>query len=177
LAGKGGRLSEHKFIVDCMHGRLARKMRLYGFDTLYDVNFDDNKLIEIAKLEGRTIITSDKALIERAKSENLPVIWVPLDNDLPRMIKIFETLKILPKIDPKKSRCPRCNSALEIVEKDNVTGVPKKVLKRKRIFYRCTGCGKVYWHGSHWKKIREFEKTLKRRLRELREGEKNEFKR
>ncbi len=177
MTRKGVRLSEHKFIVDSMHGKLARKMRLYGFDTLYDVKFDDSKIIEIAKIEGRTIITSDEALIERAKSEKLQVIWVPLDSDLPRMIKIFETIKILPKIDPKKSRCPNCNSPLAIVKKEDVKDVPENVLKRKRIFYKCTGCGKVYWHGSHWRKIREFEKTLKRMLNELREGRKNEPKR
>lgn len=163
-------MSNLKFVVDCMHGKLARKMRLYGFDTVYDVGFDDDKVIEIAKSEGRTIITSDEALVERAKAEKLPVIDVPLDDDLPRMIKIFSVLEIVPKIDPKRSRCPSCNGTLKVVEKKDVTGVPEKVLRRKRVFYRCEGCGKVYWYGSHWKKIREFEKTLKRRLMELKEG-------
>ncbi|MCX8188143.1 MAG: Mut7-C RNAse domain-containing protein [Nitrososphaeria archaeon] len=167
------RLSNIKFIIDCMHGKLARKMRIYGFDTKYDIALDDNKIIEIAKNEGRTIITSDEELINRARAENLQVIRVPLDNDLPRMIKIFTVLKILPEIDPKRSRCPNCNSTLTIVDKKEVQNVPEKVLKRKKIFYKCSRCGKVYWHGSHWKKIREFEKTLKKRLKKLKEGEEN----
>lgn len=164
-------LSNLRFIVDCMHGKLARKMRIYGYDTKYDITLDDNKIIEIAKKEGRTIITSDEELIRRAKTENLQVIRVPLDNDLPRMIKIFKVLKILPKIDPKRSRCPNCNSPLTIVDKKEIQNVPEKVLKRKKIFYKCNLCGKVYWYGSHWRKIREFEKTLKKRLKELKDGE------
>ncbi len=47
------RLSNLRFIVDCMHGKLARKMRIYGYDTKYDITLDDNKIIEIAKEEGR----------------------------------------------------------------------------------------------------------------------------
>ncbi len=110
-------------------------------------------------------------LIRRAKTENLQVIRVPLDDDLPRMIKIFKVLKILPKIDQKRSRCPNCNRQLTMVDKKEVQNIPEKVLKRKKVFYKCNGCGKVYWYGSHWKKIREFEKTLKKRLKELKEGE------
>lgn len=167
------RLLNIRFIVDCMHGKLARKMRIYGLDTIYDITLNDNRIIEIAKEEGRTIITSDEELVNRAKAENLQVIRVPLDGDLPRMIKIFSALKISPEIDPKRSHCPNCNSTLTIVDKKEIQNIPEKVLKKKRIFYKCNGCGKVYWYGSHWKKIREFEKILKKRLKELKEGDEN----
>ena len=155
-----------KFIVDCMNGKLARKMRIYGYDTLYNINFEDDLILEIARHENRIIITSDKNLIDRAFSENLPNVRAPLDNDLSRMMKIFKTFKLKPNLNPEYSRCPHCNSILKRIEKSNAIGVPDRILKRKRIFYKCSSCERIYWHGSHWRKIRDFEETLKKQLRD-----------
>jgi len=153
-----------KFIVDCMHGKLARKMRIYGYDTLYDINYGDNIILVIAQKEERVIITSDKNLIERAYSKNIPVIRVQLDNDVSRMMKIFKTLSLKPNLSPQYSRCPHCNAILTKICKSDAKEVPEKVLKRKRIFYKCMNCNRIYWYGSHWKKIRDFEEKLKKRL-------------
>jgi len=153
-----------KFIVDCMHGKLARKMRIYGYDTLYDINFEDDAILVTAKKEERIIITSDKNLIERAYSENVPVIRASLDNDVSRMMEIFKTFKLKPNLNPKYSRCPHCNVILTKISKLEAVGAPERVLKRKRVFYKCENCSRIYWYGSHWKKIRDFEETLKKRL-------------
>ena len=156
-----------KFIVDCMHGKLARKMRIYGYDTLYDVNFGDDAILATAKKEERIIITSDKNLIERAYSEKIPVVRAPLDNDISRMTKIFRTFKLKPNLNPKHSRCPRCNTVLMKISKLDVIDIPERVLKRMRVFYKCGNCSRIYWYGSHWTKIRDFEETLKKRLKDL----------
>jgi uncharacterized protein with PIN domain len=153
-----------RFIVDCMHGKLARKMRIYGFDTLYEANLDDDTILATAQKEERVIITSDKNLIERAYSERIPVVEAPLDSDVSRMTKIFRTYRLKPNLNPKHSRCPHCNSMLIKISKSQAEGVPKGVLRRKRIFYKCENCGRIYWYGSHWAKIRNFEETLKKRL-------------
>jgi len=155
-----------KFIVDCMHGKLARKMRIYGYDTLYNINFEDDAILATAKREERIIITSDKNLIKRAYSENISIVRVPLDNDVSRMMKIFKTFKLKPNLNPENSRCPHCNAILKKTNKLDVIGVPERVLKRKRIFYKCGNCSRIYWYGSHWKKIRDFEETLKKRLKD-----------
>ncbi|MGQ9780988.1 MAG: Mut7-C RNAse domain-containing protein [Nitrososphaeria archaeon] len=154
-----------KFIVDCMHGKLARKMRIYGYDTAYDSNLEDDVILEVARKEKRTIITSDENLIERALLEGMPVVRAPLDNDLSRMMKIFKACRLKPKLNPENSRCPHCNTILKKIRKTEASGVPERVLKKKRSFYKCPRCGKIYWQGSHWKKIQAFEETLKRRLR------------
>jgi len=153
-----------KFIVDCMHGKLARKMRIYGYDTAYDASLEDDTILEIARRERRTIITSDQNLIERALSQNINVVRAPLDSDLSRMMKIFKTCGLKPKLKPESSRCPICNSTLKKAKKTEVAGVPERILKKRRSFYKCPRCGKVYWKGSHWKRIMDFEETLKRRL-------------
>jgi len=150
-----------KFIVDCMHGKLARKMRIYGYDTVYENDLEDDEILNRAQREKRILLTSDEDLIQRAYSKNISVIRISLDNDLSRMTKIFKVLKVKPILRPKDSRCPHCNSAIKKIDKSEAKGVPDKILKRKRTFYKCFNCGKIYWYGSHWKKIREFEETLK----------------
>jgi uncharacterized protein with PIN domain len=155
-----------RFIVDCMHGKLARKMRIYGYDTLYDANLDDDTILNTAREEDRVIITSDKNLIERAYSENIQVVKAPLDSDVSRMTKIFRTYRLKPNLNPKNSRCPHCNSKLKKIYKSQVRGVPERILRRKRVFYECKTCGRIYWYGSHWAKIRNFEETLKKRLKD-----------
>jgi len=93
-----------RFIVDCMHGKLARKMRIYGFDTLYGSNLDDDTILATAQKEERVVVTSDKNLIERAYSKRIPVVEAPLDSDVSRMTKIFRTYRLKPNLNPKHAR-------------------------------------------------------------------------
>ena len=154
-----------KFIVDSMHGKLAKKMRIYGYDTLYNAYSEDNTVLELAEKEDRIIITSDTALFERALSRRIPSIKAPLDDDVTRMAEIFKILKLKPELNSKKSRCSLCNTPLVEICKSQITSIPENVLRRKKIFYQCPKCGKIYWKGSHWKEMREFESMLKKKIK------------
>lgn len=148
-----------------MHGKLAKKMRIYGYDTLYNAYFEDDIVLELAEKENRIIVTSDTTLFDRALSRKIPSIKASLDDDVTRMAEIFKILNLKPALNSKKSRCPLCNTSLVGISKSQITSIPENILRRKKIFYQCPKCKKIYWKGSHWKKMGEFELVLKKKIK------------
>jgi len=137
------------FIADCHLGKLAKYLRLMGFDTLYFNSIDDNDLVEIADLQKRIILTRDKALNERDKA---PTFYLkPIDN--------LEQLKVLQEHFSIKSyrligRCIVCNTQLQSVEKSEIEDrIPQKVKHYFREFEICPACSRIYWHGDHYKRM------------------------
>lgn len=132
-----------RFIVDAMLGRLARWLRLLGFDTVYNKDFDDEKLINIAKNEDRMLITRDEELFKRAVKENIKSL----------LVKSFDVIEIISKLNLHiddsliGSRCTICNAQLTIGASCNT--------------WKCPNCGKIYWYGSHWKDINKRIKMIK----------------
>lgn len=142
-----------KFIADAMVGRLAKWLRIMGFDVLYYPDIEDRELIRIAREQERTIITRDTGLI-KAKGIKEP-IFIGADN-LPEQLS-----QILPFLDfgnaHPQGRCELCNGLLSKVpdKKEIRELVPDFVYFYFSSFVICGSCGKVYWEGSHYKKIRE----------------------
>jgi uncharacterized protein len=152
-----------KFAVDAMHGSLARKLRALGFDSAYYEHGDDAGLIEMASRDSRLLVSSDRSLVARATSRGVPAILLKGRSDGPRLGEISRGAAgvgiTLQRGDPL---CSLCGGELGSLRKDDVAGlVPLSVVARHRLFYRCTRCGQLYWHGGHWKKLR----SLARRLR------------
>ncbi|MGI0080017.1 MAG: Mut7-C RNAse domain-containing protein [Nitrososphaerales archaeon] len=147
---KRSMISELKFLVDGMLGSLSTKLRILGFDTVYDKESSDLKLLEIAKQSGRILLTSDHELLLRAKRSQVICIAVYQRSEPERLAELFSQLGLL-KIDSVgPSRCSLCNGKLEDEESD--------VLGRK--VYKCNECGKKYWRGAHWEKLEAlFEKV------------------
>ncbi|UCF12169.1 MAG: Mut7-C RNAse domain-containing protein [Thermoplasmatales archaeon] len=142
-----------KLLCDQMLGSLAKWLRILGFDTFYaNKEITDEELLNIAKIEKRTIISRDKELILRGKKQNISAIEIQntdLDDQLELVLNLIE-------IDEKLvlSRCTLCNKILEKIEKNKVEGkVPKKVFDNNDEFWFCNKCKKFYWTGSHYKKI------------------------
>jgi uncharacterized protein with PIN domain len=146
-----------------MLGKLAKWLRILGFDTFYaNADLTDKDLMKIAKKEKRIIFTRDKELIIRGKKEKIPIIAIEsLDLDL----QINEALIYL-KIEEKNilSRCIVCNIILNTINKSKVKGkVPKKVFENNEKFWICSNCNRFYWMASHYaeminkiKKIKKF---------------------
>lgn len=135
-----------------MLGRLARWMRLLGYDTLYFKDTDYNRLILKADNEGRIILTRNNRL-----KKDKGVFLIRSEN-------IKEQIKEVTKNFPgerKFSRCSLCNTALEKVPKERVKDmVPRYTFRTHRVFYLCPKCKKVYWRGSHIKLMEEFLKDI-----------------
>jgi uncharacterized protein with PIN domain len=142
-----------KILCDQMLGTLAKWLRLLGFDTYYaGMSMKDEDLMAIAQRENRCFITRDKLLVQRVKRRDIPVIHIQttnLEEQLHRVLKdkpLDETLFL--------SRCSVCNTPLENINKEEVEDkVPEKVYAHQEIFWKCPGCQKIYWKGSHFDNI------------------------
>ena len=138
---------EKGFIADVMVGRLARWMRILGFDVLYFHDAEDDFIIYAAKEDRRTIITRDRELAEKAKAIGLDVVFINGNSIKEQLKEIVEKLSLTPKAF---TRCAVCNGKLLEVEKAEVEGiVPEFVYFKHNKFWKCGRCGRVYWSGSH----------------------------
>jgi uncharacterized protein with PIN domain len=151
-----------KFITDGMLGRLSRWLRIMGYDVEYMRDAADEELLRRAEEEGRTIITRDRDLYAMARKRGARAILL-LEKDLfGQLARLVELGAI--NVDPSsESRCPICGSTLKEVDKGDVAGmVPEKSLALYDEFWKCENeaCGKIYWMGSHWRRIEERLKAL-----------------
>ncbi len=151
-----GMIREPRFIIDSMLGTLARWLRILGYDTLYSRSYEDWTILKIAEEQDRIIITRDQGLHRRALNRGLKSILVEMDDMAERLAYIAYMTGIRLYVDFSKSRCPICNAELVKVPKERVKDkVPPRVYKLHEDFWICPRCGKVYWVGSHWRKIEE----------------------
>lgn len=140
-----------KFIADAMLGKLAKRLRFLGIDVLYTPGADDNDVLRIALEDGRTVLTRDAGLASRPLADNcLLVRSVQADRQVDEVLSAFPSLR---RQEPL-TRCSVCNAPLRpAVRKDVRDLVPAHVLMSARAFLQCGGCGKVYWEGSHVKRM------------------------
>lgn len=153
-----------KFIADSMLGRLCRWLRMSGYDVLYSEEIEDDEILELAKAEGRIILTSDKALYQRALKKGLIASLLKNDDLIQDLKQMEREHNITIKDSPVMSKCPLCNSDVKKVEKGEVRGqVPEGVFNSADEFWMCRDCKKVYWEGGHWINIKEVVKKLRQR--------------
>ena len=147
-----------KFAADTMLGRLARWMRLLGFDVLYPETADDKELLKFAG--ERIILTRDKDL---GKKKNVLLIKsVSVDEQLKQVMNELNL-----KISNPLSRCSVCNQTLVEANKKSVENlVPERIYTNHNTFWRCPDCNRIYWKGSHYdkiiRKVEIFSKTLQK---------------
>jgi len=138
---------EPRFLVDQMLGRLTAWLRLLGFDTTEMRDTADSALLRVARAEGRTVLTQDRAL---SRVRSVPVVYVP-GRDLAEQLASLG----LP-IDRARmfSRCTRCNTPVAPVAKETIRDlVPPVAFGLYSDFTRCPACGRVYWQGGHYDRI------------------------
>lgn len=148
---------EKLFIADVMLGKLARWLRILGYDVVYDPNADDEALVECAVTEGRLLLTKDRSLVERWRKKLRKYGYLLLTSDdwqeqLKQTVAHFN----LDVHNRRLTRCPDCNGVLEAVPKEAVRyKVPFFVFTNHDRFARCSHCGKIYWAGSHYERMNE----------------------
>jgi len=154
-----------RFVADAMLGSLARKLRIFGFDTSYFAEGGDLELEALARRERRVILTSDKRLFAHSDERGLQAILVEGKTDGARLRSIAR------KVGPgmtlrlgggRASRCAVCNGELELIGKGDAAAgkLPPKVLARHRLFYECRSCSRYYWRGKHWDRLRRLSYSL-----------------
>jgi uncharacterized protein with PIN domain len=153
-----------KFLADGHLGKLARHLRLLGFDVVYDRHAQDRQLLAVMEVDNSEIIGAREGFRSRAlltRDRRLLMHKVVRHGYYPRSQNGAEqTIEVMRRFDLFSSiapftRCLRCNALLEKVEKGEVI---EKLEPLTRIYYehfrRCTGCGQIYWPGSHFDKLR-----------------------
>lgn len=149
-----------RFILDVHLGKLARRLRMLGFDCLYRNDYADAEIVEIACREQRIILTRDRGLLKRKK-----VVWGCLmDGDhYPEQLQELEVrYGLLAKLNPL-GRCPICNGLLQAIEKEQIRDrLEPKTLLYYSEFRNCVDCGQIYWRGSHAEKVFEWIERLAR---------------
>ena len=154
-----------KFVVDGMLGSFTRWLRLLGYEAEYFKGASDDFLLERAASEDATLLTRDVELFRRARARGLQVFFVEGEDEAERLSEVAGRFGLRLDVDEVLSRCPTCGASLKRVDVEEVRDrVLEGTLGRYREFWACTGCGKVYWRGGHWKKINETLAKAKRSL-------------
>lgn len=153
-------LRDPRFVVDAHLGKLAGKLRLLGFDTLFRNDFDDSEIIRLSLEENRIILTRDRGVLKhKTVSRGYFVRSESIDAQLQEVVRRFQ----LENSFQPFTRCSGCNGLLHPVEKEAVRDrLPERSRDLFEDFMECDGCGKIYWQGSHRDKILKFIDTLKR---------------
>ncbi len=149
-----------KFIADCMLGKLARWLRILGFDVAYFSRIEDEDLIRLAAREKRIILTRDHELIKKAlkkKSLKQRALLIESEKWEEQVDQVLDHFRLREKINPN-SRCLECNEKLKILPRNRAKNlVPPFVYEKIDSFAICPACGRVFWKGTHF---RDMEKKL-----------------
>ncbi len=140
-------LAEPRFVLDGHLGRLARHLRMLGFDTWYRPDADDAELADVSAAEDRILLTRDRGLLRRAAV--VRGRWMRSDRPSEQLDEVVARYGLAASARPF-SRCIRCGARLETVRREDVLDRLEPLTRRYfREFARCPGCGRVYWAGSH----------------------------
>lgn len=152
-------LREMKFILDVHLGKLVKKLRMLGFDSLYSNTYSDKEIAEISNEECRIVLTRDRELLKRSIISRGYILRS--DNPEKQLIEVLKRFDLKKSISPL-TRCINCNSLLIDVTKGKVSHIVQpETLKYFNNFKKCDYCGKVYWKGSHYKNIQKMLSNLK----------------
>ncbi|MGZ4962328.1 MAG: Mut7-C RNAse domain-containing protein [Limisphaerales bacterium] len=136
-------------------GGLARWLRASGCDAHWVQDISDADLVARAEEINAIIITTDSFLLERRPIAHgrVRAVWVP-----PTLTK-FEQLRLVRAeldLPPGASRCMRCGGELVQVDKEAVKNrIPARTYRWLDEYWKCTRCGQLFWHGTHWKRVSE----------------------
>ena len=143
-----------RFIADAHLGALARRLRMAGFDTLFRNDFADREIAALAAAVQRIVLTRDRGLLQHKAISHACYIHATAPDA--QFGELVARLGLQPGFRPF-TRCMECNAPLAAVDKAEVIALlPPSVRERQQHFRRCTGCRRVFWEGSHWRRMRSF---------------------
>jgi uncharacterized protein with PIN domain len=146
-------LRDLKFILDVHLGKLAKYLRLCGFDTCYQTDYNDQEIIRLSFSDKRIILTHDVELLKNKKVTH--GYWIRSQHLNEQLIEVFQRFDLKNRIRPF-SRCMECNHLLEEILKEAILN---RLSPRTREYYhefkKCSYCGRIYWEGSHYERMRK----------------------
>jgi uncharacterized protein with PIN domain len=155
-------LRDPRFVIDVNLGRLARLLRVLGFDVWWSSDADDQTLADVSLGQQRILLTRDRALLKRRAITH--GLFVRSDHPEEQTLEVIRRLDLAQRLAPF-TRCVRCNGRLVAVTKDEVIDHLEPLT---RLYYddfsRCTDCGRIYWRGSHRARLVSFVEGLRNQL-------------
>ena len=148
-----------KFLVDRMLGKLAKDLRMLGYDTIYYPGEETQQLLQLARQEGRVILTRNTKLIPKRSEDQ---IW-RLTEDKPflQLRELIQKRHISLNEESLFFRCLLCNALLDEIPRKEAEGkVPDFIFYQQKAFYKCPRCGRIYWQGSH-------QENMQKKIEEL----------
>jgi uncharacterized protein len=170
------------FVADAMLGNIARKLRIFGFDTVYRAQVHDDEILKIGIEQDRVILTADKELFRRIVKVGARGVLVSSGaTEFEALVHILMKNGITSVgMNGIGSRCSVCNGHLKQRTSDQVKNddddnnnncnnndgviVPDKVIACHNQFFQCISCGKIYWEGGHIKRIRDLVQNIDAKL-------------
>jgi uncharacterized protein with PIN domain len=148
------------FIVDKTLGKLAKWLRILGYDTFYWRFDDPEEIWRRARDEGRTLITKDTTLYKKGKGSS-EALLIREDNPFRQLREVVHHFRLPVKKERLFSRCLACNVPLEAIDAEETKGkVPDYIYQNHQEFSCCPSCGKVYWAGTHYQRMTEVVERL-----------------
>lgn len=145
------------FAVDKMLGKLAKWLRILGYDTFYKNNISNANLLSIANSEKRILITRNHFFKKR--KHQIKIIFIKHDNLFDQLAELNDEIEL--STDKMFTRCPICNHKTNQISKEYVKYlVPPYVYETHDKFYNCLLCGKIYWAGTHLDNAKKFIRKI-----------------
>lgn len=151
---------EARFVLDCHLGRLARYLRLLGFDAVHRPDFTDEEIAELARSEDRIVLTRDVGVLKRSTVRRGR--FVRQVRPLAQAVEVVGSFGLSARIVPF-ARCMVCNGILQTAERGDIERrVPPEARRRHEDFRQCSTCGRVYWKGSHYPRLERIIEAVRK---------------
>jgi hypothetical protein len=163
---ESGSTGEIRFASDAMLGRLARWLRLLGYDTFYSSDIEDDELLNVCSRSDLILLTRDVELFKRAVSYGIRAKLLQENSFENQFAEVVESFGLVLRITPEGSRCPACNGLIRSVDKEEIKDkVSVNTLNSYDSFFMCSNCGKVYWMGRMWRSMIRICETVNEKLK------------
>ncbi len=152
-------LRDPRFICDVHLGKLARRLRVLGFDTLYRDDYGDAEIASLAAAQKRCVLTRDVGLLKRNEVER--GYWLRSTHIREQVAEVVTRLDLAALIRPFRL-CTFCNARVESVAKIDIAHQLEPLTRQHfNEFKRCTNCTRIYWKGSHYDRLLKDIRSLK----------------
>jgi len=157
-------LRETRFLLDVHLGKLAKYLRLLGFDAMYNNKMDDPELAMISNKTQRILLTRDRGLLKRKLVER--GMFIRNNDPYKQLLEVIDKLDLWDRIQPFR-RCMVCNKEIKAIEINTpefheIEGlIPPNVKEWCKEYNYCSNCQKVYWKGCHWDRLNELINRLR----------------
>lgn len=158
IDGPSPNIMDPRFVLDAHLGKLAKYLRMLGFDTLYRNDFEDEEIIGIAASENRILLTRDKELLRSGHLRcGYYIRAVNKHEQLREVVRKFGLSDLFKSF----TRCMTCNSELVPLPKEDArVEIPEDIFRVFDEFYACPSCRKIFWKGSHFARMESFIRSL-----------------